>query len=296
MKIREYTDHYRARLWRIKLHAVESRVILLTDWYEPLTIMTGETFLPQNAGMGTATRRQLAQPADMEVKGFIDSDLIKVEDVLRGLWDGAIIEEIVIDYRYPFHAPLHFARYFVSALSVDGGIIKADIKAFSKVLEKPVGENWGSSCRVPVFSQSSGVRAGCNLDPQVWGTYRVTGATTTDARLVIINFAGSGWVNGVAWGATNWGTYGKLEFQSGPNTGVTVLIKSWAVDYGANLATATIQKPLPYNYTTGDSVFLTPGCTHLLLGDGGCVKKFNNAINFQGEPHIPGRDTAFELV
>ncbi len=246
--------------------------------------------------MGSATRKQLAQPSDVDVHAFIDSSEILVEDVLRGLWDGAVIDEIVVDYRFPFHAPLHFAQYIVVATEINGGQIKMQIKSSSAILGNPVGENWGTTCRVPVFSQSSGVRAGCNLDVDSWTLIVPTSAYSADLRIIDFNFTGITWTAGVNWGKDGWAAYGTLEFLSGTNSGVRRMIKTWTPNVPGNTSRAVLEEPLPYAYSSGELIRLLPGCTKLLLGDGGCVTKFNNALNFQGEPHIPGRDAASEVV
>jgi uncharacterized phage protein (TIGR02218 family) len=44
---------------------------------------------------------------------------------------------------------------------------------------------------------------------------------------------------------------------------------------------------IPLALVPGDAVTLTPGCDHSLDGAGGCVARFDNAVNFGGFPWTP---------
>lgn len=266
-----------------------ARTIRLTDYNEPLTLLNGEVFLPQDPGSGSATRSKAdGSSSDTEVHAFITSDLITEEDVIRGLWEGAIIDEILIDFRFPYLSPFSVRRYVASSITIDGGIINMQANSILNSLNNPVGEIWGPMCRVQVFSQSDYQHAGCNLDPNFWKIDVIAGVETALPRRVYLNAASiSGdWVN------DGWGTFGTAEFLNGPNAGIKVPIKTYDVDAGTY--TLILQKVLPYPYVEGDVIRLLPGCNK--LRDGDCFTKFNNVINFQGEPDIPGRDKALEIV
>ncbi len=266
-----------------------SRTIRLSDYHETLTLLNGETFVPQNPGAGAASRAKAdGSASDTEVHAFITSDLITEEDVLRGLWDGALIDEIVIDYRFPYLAPFSFRRYQASSVTVDGGLINMQAKSILDSLNNAVGENWGPMCRVQVFSQSDRIHAGCNLDPLLWFLDVDAGTATSTARYVYLSPSG---ISG-NWLLNDWATLGSAEFLNGANAGVKVSIKNYIVNAGTY--TLILQKALPYPYATNDRIRLLPGCNK--IRDGDCYTKFNNVINFQGEPDIPGRDEALEML
>ena len=48
----------------------------------------------------------------------------------------------------------------------------------------------------------------------------------------------------------------------------------------------TIQQPFRDDFSAGDTVDLTQGCDHIIIGD--CLNQFNNTDNFGGEPYPPG--------
>ena len=51
--------------------------------------------------------------------------------------------------------------------------------------------------------------------------------------------------------------------------------------------------PLPYEIAVNDDFEIVAGCDKNFAT---CVSKFSNAINFRGEPHVPGSDKIFETA
>ncbi len=45
--------------------------------------------------------------------------------------------------------------------------------------------------------------------------------------------------------------------------------------------------PMPNSITAGDTFNAIAGCDKTFDA---CVSKFNNAVNFRGEPYVPGMD------
>jgi len=44
---------------------------------------------------------------------------------------------------------------------------------------------------------------------------------------------------------------------------------------------------MPFDIAIGDSFEIQAGCDKTFET---CINRFNNAINFRGEPHMPGQD------
>lgn len=81
----------------------------------------------------------------------------------------------------------------------------------------------------------------------------------------------SGWFNG-----------GAVKFDTGLNVGRLKEVRAWdGVDK------LTMYLPFPYAPAVGDRLIVYPGCDKRHAT---CVARFNNAINFRGEPRLPGRD------
>jgi uncharacterized phage protein (TIGR02218 family) len=74
---------------------------------------------------------------------------------------------------------------------------------------------------------------------------------------------------------------GSLRWLDGPHSGVTLDIV--ATD-GAALI---VDGPLPKEVAPGTRAVLREGCDHTLAT---CAGRFANAVNFRGEPFLPGND------
>ena len=83
--------------------------------------------------------------------------------------------------------------------------------------------------------------------------------------------------------ANDWFNGGGLIFESGNNAGFAVEIRSWT----ASNSRVTLFLDAPYPIQVGDALRLYPGCDKRLPT---CVSRFNNVLNFRGEPFVPGQD------
>ena len=99
----------------------------------------------------------------------------------------------------------------------------------------------------------------------------------TDRR----NFTLSGLVEARA--VDDWFNHGALTFETGPNAGKTLQIKDY-VDIGDDVE---LLFAAPFDITTTEVVRLYPGCD---VRRTTCINKFDNIINYRGEPFIPGPD------
>lgn len=82
-----------------------------------------------------------------------------------------------------------------------------------------------------------------------------------------------------------WGT---LVFLTGPNAGFSCDVVQW-VSASNRIVLAL---PLPFVPEIGDQVWVEVGCDKTIDT---CAAKFMNAINFRGEPRLPGTDQYFKV-
>lgn len=87
---------------------------------------------------------------------------------------------------------------------------------------------------------------------------------------------------------TNWFQWGLLEFLTGPAKGYTMECIGW----NADTKVCDLVLPVPFRPEPGDLVRIQTGCDKKI---GTCAAKFSNAINFRGEPYLPGTDTYFRV-
>lgn len=76
--------------------------------------------------------------------------------------------------------------------------------------------------------------------------------------------------------------YGLMTFTSGLNAGLSMEVKRYITGI------IELQLPMPYPVAEGDTYSLVAGCGKRFNED--CKARYNNVVNFRGEPHIPGAD------
>jgi uncharacterized phage protein (TIGR02218 family) len=74
---------------------------------------------------------------------------------------------------------------------------------------------------------------------------------------------------------------GEVEWLTGANAGRKMEIKEFAAGQ------FNLVLPMPNNIAVGDTFNAVAGCDKTFNT---CYSKFNNAVNFRGEPHVPGND------
>jgi hypothetical protein len=80
---------------------------------------------------------------------------------------------------------------------------------------------------------------------------------------------------------------GLLTWLTGGNAYTSSEIRQWVSNVGSAGGTVTLFLKTIYPITVGDSFIIQPGCDKLLST---CKAKFNNVINFRGEPSVPTPD------
>jgi hypothetical protein len=81
--------------------------------------------------------------------------------------------------------------------------------------------------------------------------------------------------------ADDYWKYGVLTFTSGNNNGFSREVKDFSS------GEITLFLPMPYDIEAGDTYYIYPGCDK---DPDTCKNTYDNFINFQGFPHLPGRD------
>ena len=82
--------------------------------------------------------------------------------------------------------------------------------------------------------------------------------------------------------ADNFWANGEIEWTSGLNSGLKMEVKI-STDAGV----ITLVQDMPFTVNMGDAYTIKAGCFKALIAD--CRTKFDNTVNFRGEPYIPQR-------
>lgn len=77
-------------------------------------------------------------------------------------------------------------------------------------------------------------------------------------------------------------TYGLVRWLSGANTGYAMEVRE------SSVGSVTLALPMPFAIAVGDTYSIIAGCDKTFAS---CQTRFNNLLNFRGEPYVPGTDT-----
>lgn len=192
-----------------------------------------------------------------------DGGTFDTADIANGLFDGATVQIYVVDR--PVHGAL--GLLFVGTIqpvsySIDGAA-SFDIRGHSARANGKFVQTYAAMCRTDLFSVLCGLdETSFDVDAEV------------DAIIDKFNFTVRGIGSPPADGYFNQGicvTDGGIAFEIG----------AW--DQSSLRITAYL--PCAQAITVGEGLTLYPGCDKRHRT---CVDKFNNAVNFQGEPHFKG--------
>jgi uncharacterized phage protein (TIGR02218 family) len=211
----------------------------------------------------SAISRSASLDADsMDVTGALTSAAIGETDLLAGRWDGARVMLFAIDWTAPGEQ-VSLGEGTIGAVETRGDVLTVELRGLSAALERPVVEETSPECRAALGDARCRVpMAGRRRFARVTA---VAGAVLTlDSVEPIANAYGGG----------------RLRWFGGANSGLEdAVVRSEG-------ATVTLRRP-PRFTAIGALVAIEQGCDKMLAT---CAGRFGNAVNFRGEPYLPGID------
>lgn len=279
-QVAKSSNQYWALCWRITLTKIANRVYRFTDASEPLTFPDGEVFQAMDGMSGSAQQRvDSFKGINRDLRGLISDSQITDEDLNRGIFLDAYITEYLVDTRLAGIGPIDVTQYWIRAMEFDGAVWNVEVDGTTSQFDQPVGDYWGKTCRVEVFSQGDGK---CNLSETNFRNQILVSTVINDrSKFTFVN-------NHPFWNEFFYGNDGFCTFVNGLNAGFTARIKTTV---GSGVITCTLSQRTPYPIAVADFLELLPGCNKRNGPTGHCgAAKFFNIFNFQGEPFIPGGD------
>lgn len=233
----------------------------------------GTTFVASSGFTASTVENNLGLTVDnLNVDGAISSDTLNEHDLAAGLYDAAAVELFWVNWQDVDD------RILVN--SGDIGEVKrmltsfsAELRSKSNRLAQRTGRNYQRFCDADLGD------ARCQIDLES-STYKGTGTVSSMADVRTIVATGLGSYD------NDWFTLGKLEWTSGDNDGLKADVKLHS-NNGSQVTIELWQRPT-YSVSASDTFVVRAGCRKDLAT---CKSaKFNNVVNFQGFPFIPGND------
>lgn len=199
--------------------------------------------------------------------------IITRADVLAGRWDGAAFE--IARYNWASTADgrsIHMVGNFGNVQPIRGAFV-VELRGLRQRLQEMIGNVTQPTCRNRLGDAKCGVdlESGTTDDE-----FTVTG-TLTDVT------SGRVFQDDTRTEPEDWFAEGEIRFTSGLNEGLRAKVTGYDAD-----GTITVALPFLFELSAGDAYTMIVGCSKRLLED--CRDKFNNVLNFNGEPHLPGVD------
>lgn len=259
-----------------KLRRRDNTVLGFTDHdrnilFESIDYLAATGFTP------TAIENSATLAVDnLDVDGMLSSGSITEADILAGKYDFAEIEIFQVNYEDLTQGSLKLRRGWLGEVSLQKQRFVAEVRGLTQRLSQTIGELYSPSCRAALGDG----RCKVNL-----ALHTVTGSVTTAISAQEFRDSARTEVSGLF-------SFGNITFTNGANNELSMEVKEYihSVSGGGSFILAL---PMPYPVGTGDTYSLTKGCDKTLKT---CFERFNNVINFRGEPSVPGLDRMLETA
>lgn len=199
---------------------------------------------------------------ELEIESVLDHDAVSREDLIAGLYDHAEILIFLVNYTDVSMGKLVLRSGWIGEVVCKGGLFIAEIRGMKQRLSSTVGKLYSSSCRANFGDHQ------CNVDLEPFTFFGQV--TSSQSRSVFYDNTrleeGAFFDNGI------------VTFISGLNINISMEVKQYGGEGEINLFF-----PMPYDIQNGDQYKIIAGCNKSFKA---CSSRFNNAINFQGEPFM----------
>lgn len=206
------------------------------------------------------------------VAGGFSSEVITEVDLAAGLYDGARVELLVVNW----HAPEDFmplALREIGEVSRASGEFTAELRSLAHRLDQPQGRVYGRRCDANLGDGR------CRVGLAAYRGEGIVVLARDRMRLSVSglgNFAGGFFAQGM------------LKMARGEE--LEIDRHALNVDGTAEL---TLWLPAERDIAAGEPFSVTAGCDKAFAT---CRQKFANQLNFRGFPHVPGSDFAYSFA
>lgn len=213
---------------------------------------------------------------NMEMEGVLAAGSLTEADIRAGLYDFAAIDVFMLNYTDVSQGALRLRKGWLGEVAMGQNAFVAEVRGLTQKLAQSVGELYSASCRAALGDGR------CKVD---LAGHTVSGAVSVVNTALMFSDAARGEASGLY-------NFGKISFTSGANAGLSMEVKDYILQSGVG-GVFTLVLPLPYPLQAGEGYEVSKGCDKTLAT---CSGRFNNIVNFRGEPFVPGLDRMMETA
>ena len=209
-----------------------------------------------------------------EAMGALSDAAIREADIEAGRFDGAEVRAWLVNWQDVRQRQLLF-RAHIGEMRRAGGAFETELRGLTDVLNQPEGRVMRKSCGAVLGDAACRV----NLDAPQMSFERA--ADSIEERRVFrfqdLDSVEAGWFR-----------FGRLEVLEGEGAGLAGTVKRDRLDGAVRVV--ELSAPLRADIAQGDLIRLVAGCDKRPET---CRFKFDNFLNYQGFPDIPGDDWSY---
>lgn len=244
-----------------KLKLKNNTEIGFTDFIRDL-YLEGITYKSQSGFFSSSIESTASVSIDnLEIGGFLNSESISKEDILAGLYDNAFLEIFIVNYQDLSQEKIILKSGYLGEVRLKNNQFIAEVRGLSEKLATRIGNLYSPTCRAEFCGQECKIKKPHALKAKI-----ISLINKTEIR-INKNIDNSPY------------NYGVIHI-SDLKQNHFIPIKS-CNDNIIDLMFALPKLKVPATcviYSGCDKTFAT------------CSAIYNNALNFRGEPHIPGID------
>ena len=210
-----------------------------------------------------------------------NGDLFTENDILAGRWRGARFR--IFLYRWDVTTPTiadDIETLKVGTIGEQNATavtVKTELHCLKRLMQQAVGIVSQPTCGARLFS-TTGLRK-CLKDPTGFVHNLTVTSVSDDKRVFTCSGAGQ---------AADYFGEGEGTWLTGLNHDLPFKVETFAS------GVFTLSKRTIFPIQVGDTLTASAGCRKRFQED--CIAKFDNGVNFQGEPHFPTRDRVISGV
>lgn len=250
----------------VKITRKDGAVYAYTSHDVPATI-SGTTYLASGLIDSAFESGDSLAVDNLALTTLDDGSIFTRSAVIGGLWQNASVYFFRYNWANLADGVEPLTTGTIGEVQMMQGQVRAEVRGLQQYLQQPVGIVSSKTCRARLGD------AACTVSLAGYTHSGTVSAVTSNQVFTAVALAQ----------AADYFGDGLVEWLTGGNAGLKQKIKTHA---GGGVFTTAL--PMPSTITIGDTFTAIAGCRKRLTED--CKTKFNNVLNFQGEPHRPGID------
>ena len=208
---------------------------------------------------------------NVDVQGVLRTGYLTAPDLMAGLYDFAEVEIFQVNYRDLTQDRMKLRRGKLGEVRIQRDMFTAELRGLSELMQQHIGQLFSPSCRA-IFGD-----ARCKVNMASF-TFAATVNSVTSSMIFTANALTQ---------AAGYFTGGEVRWLTGANAGLKREIKEFVNKQ------IVLALPMPYAIANGDTFNALAGCDKIFST---CKAKFNNVVNFRGEPDVPGTDAILKTA